>query len=77
MQFVLAFLYAPEAAMGLDENMTCIWDGQETTMPQYLITVCSADYPHAVKQYQTIRLSGYSLRSAQRLSRAAVLVCGN
>lgn len=42
--------------MGLGEGMACIWDGQETTMPQYLITVCSSDYPHAVKQYQTIRL---------------------
>lgn len=55
-QFVLAFLYAPKAAMGLDESMSCIWDGQKTTVPQYLITVRSAEHPDAVKKYQTTRL---------------------
>lgn len=42
--------------MGIDESMRCIWDGRQTTIPQYLITVRSTDHPHAVKQYQTIRL---------------------
>lgn len=41
--------------MGLDESIRCIWDGRQTTIPQYLITVRS-DHSNAVKQYQTIRL---------------------
>lgn len=56
MQFVLAFLYAPESAMGLEEEMTCIWDGRKTTQPQYIMAVRSGASPHTIKRYQTIRL---------------------